>query len=263
MIEFIKWLFSLPASQFAARIFICVGALLVLVASVLLLCHLTGVASISKNGIEWHGFKRKKKSPHEGCENWNDVVILLTKQAEMLDTIHTKEKRMTKSILSYTKSIASKMRGDAQRVFLTLLKNKLTLSDAEKAGLVMHDDYREYVRALKDAYDDVFEAFEPEIFEKDFAEEYPTDRGADFQLYVQNCAQTILQQITDYLNESYHGNVVSREELYDENKKFLFDKAKQDISACYINARELKLRFAKEERDLRSAFNKQLCARQR
>ena len=255
--------FNCTVEALALRIFIIVVALLALISGVLFLCNLTGVASVSKSGIEWRGIKRKKKAPHEGCENWNDVVILLAKQAEMLDTIHEKEKRMTKAIASFTKSTAAKMRGDAQRVFLTLLKNKLEREVNDKTGLVIHDDYREYVRALKDAYDDVFGDFEPDIVEKDYAEEFPANMNADFQLYVQKSTQTILQQVTDYLNDCYHGKVVSREVLYDENKRVLFDKATQDIAACFIQARELRLRFDREQKELRAAFNKQLYARQR
>ena len=58
MTDFIKWLASIPVAVVASRIFIFVGALLVLVSGVLLLCHLTGVASISKNGIEWIQIQR-------------------------------------------------------------------------------------------------------------------------------------------------------------------------------------------------------------
>lgn len=259
----ISWLSSLTTNTFLTYLFSTVVSLLVLVSVVLLLCHLTGVASITRNGIEWRGLKRKKKNPHEGCENWNDVVILLAKQAEMLDTIHAKEKRMTKAITVFTKSTASKMRGDAQRVFLKLLKDKLERSADDKSGLVMHDDYREYVRALKDAYDEVFDTFEPELTEKDYADEYPNERSADFQLYVQKSTQAIMQQLTDYLNDCYHGKVVIREDLYDENKRVLVDKTTQDIAACFVNARDLNLRFAREEKELRAAFNKQLCAKQK
>ena len=132
----IEIILNMPIAQFALRIFISVGALLLLVAGVMFVCHIAGVVNISKNGIEWKGFKRKKKSPHEDCENWNDVVLLLTKQAEMLDTIHEKEKRMTKAQRLFAKAVASKMRGDAQRVFLTLLKNSLHRSDDDKTGLL-------------------------------------------------------------------------------------------------------------------------------
>ena len=249
----LEWINSLPPSTAVLYLFSVVFALLFLLGGILLLCHITGVAKLSKDGVEWNGFKRKKKSPHSACLHGKDIVILLTKQQEMLDEVHRLEKQVLKDQLSYVKASAVKLRGRAQAVFLTLLRT--TLKTEDKAGLVMHDDYREYVRALKDAYDMCFDVIEPEFETTDFAKKYPKDKAQEFMEYEAGKTAELFQGITDFLNESYHGKTVGREAVFDENTR-IKEEIQTVISKCFWNARDVALDFAQHEKELRSAFNR-------
>lgn len=242
-----EWLKTLFVSEIIAMFFACIVGLLGLIAGTLWLLRKFGVAELSRNGFSFKGSRKKKpeKMPLDG----KDIVILLAKQAEMLDQVHTLEKRVLKDQMIFVKSQSLRLRGRAQSVFLRLLREKL--NPGEKNGLVDHPDYCEYVRTLKDAIDNC-----KELVEASFEDNhYDTRSEKDFQQYEQTKTVEIIQTITNFLNDGYCGQFISRDMIYDENKRIL-DEIKTSVSKMFWNAREISIQTAIQVKVLRDNFDK-------
>jgi hypothetical protein len=242
-----EWLKTLSVPEIIALFFACIVGLLGLIAGTLWLLRKFGVAELSRNGFSFKGSRKKKseKLPLDG----KDIVILLTKQAEMLDQVHTLEKRVLKDQMIFVKSEALRLRGRAQSVFLRVLRDKL--DSGEKNGLVDHPDYCEYVRALKDAIDNCKELIEASFEDNHYA----TRTEKDFQQYEQTKTIEIIQTITNFLNDGYRGHVVCREMIYDENQRIM-DEFKTSVSKMFWNAREISVATAIQVKALRDNFDK-------
>lgn len=245
--------------QPTAYIFIFLALIVLVYSTILFVKHfvswLIGIikkAGIRKiYGIELEGGSpAKRESPHSSCMHGKDIVVLLTKQAEMLDAVHTLERRVLKDQMNYVKTESTKFKGKAQSVFLRLLYNLLK-SDS-KTGLIEHPDYKEYTACLKDIMYDMRDLIE-NAFEENH---YATRAEKDFQVYVSGKVGELTQEVTDFLNDAYKGEVITRELLYDENNMYLRKDFESVLTQMFWNAREIAVRTQQECDKLRKDFAK-------
>ena len=186
-------------------------------------------------------------SPHATCPHSRDIVALLTRQADMLDTIHTLESRVLKDQMIFVKAESTRLRGRAQGLFLKTLRSALGAQSPK--GLLDHAEYREYERALKDAI-----GICQELAETSFEENhYAARTEQDFSQYATMKTTEILQTITDYLNDAYRGDIVSREHIYNENQHIL-EEVRTSVTRMFWNAREIAVSTAKQVASLRESF---------
>lgn len=207
---------------------------------------LFGLETNSDSEKQGNDLLDKKQSPHADCQFAPDGPMLLAKQRELL----TKQGELRMNALVEQKSIAKsesvKLRGFAQSEFLKILKEK---QGGDKNGLVMHDDYREYVRCLKDAIDDVLILLEAEFMKNHYAQR----TRPEFTVYASSMADTLIQTMTDMLNDTYIGSVVSREETYD--RMVLSAKhVRSEIESVFWQAREIAVTTAERIATMEKEF---------
>lgn len=191
-------------------------------------------------------------SVHKTCGNGKDWVLMFAEHEDMLYSVYTKEFRIIDKQLTVAESELAIVRGHAQGVFLKLLKKKLKQSSSE--GLIEHIDYERYEHALTKAK----ETLMPSI-KKDFdLDDIHKMSEEQFRDYASLHAKKITQDLTDFLNLHYSGIVVSRENLYDENKDYVSDGFESALVNIYWSARKIAVETKNETSALRAQFRDKL-----
>jgi len=190
----------------------------------------------------------EQPSPHTQCIHGKDIVILLKEQSAMFNAV----RNITDGVMPEQMKIAEgrgiDVRGIMQRKFLKILAAALGGKDAE--NLVEHCEYRMYRLCLDIVYNELIARLRTLFRENHYA-----DRTESmFREYVLNKTAELNQHATDLLNDLYHGSIITRVMIYDNNQEI---KSSIDMifSDIFWAAREIAIKAATDTRVLRENFD--------
>lgn len=241
---------SFTATEYIALLITATVCLTVILTVAAIVIKRLKIRKITKDGITTG--EDISVSPHKQCSHGRDWVQILAEHEAMLAEFYEKRFRIGQRQERHLKAEASKIRGQAQGVFLKLLKN--TLNKQDRTGLLDHVDYKEYVRALKDTIDLVI----PVILEDFDDDDIETMSDEAYHEYADKRALSILQTISDSLDDCYMGTVVYREDLFAENKVSIRSEIKHQIEEAYWQCRRLAKDTIRETEALRESFRQKL-----
>lgn len=189
-------------------------------------------------------------SPHAVCRNRGDIVGMLANQRKTDMDVFRRDARILKDQTAYMRSKTPGVQSLLQSAFLKELKAALK---GQSDGLVDHVDYLRYQLCLFFVIEET-----KEIFLAAFIENHLASRTeAEFRMYAETKVAEVLADGTNYLNNAYHGTVVSRERLYDRNMEVMQQLRTIGTDIMY-HARDLAVEGAKDIKQLEALFEKEL-----
>ena len=238
------WLQSLPEWEelfvIVFSIFILLGALAFLVLALLRGgLHVRG-GKVSVD-VDAQGKKTKRRSPHAGCKNVSDIILVIKKVTEVgekvfeIKYIDTMREQMT-----YCENRAIVLRGVIQKVFLGALSDLLKSIDKSTNDLISHKDYKYYSLCLDKLFATVTEFIKSSLKEN----HYVAIPEIEFDKYASEKCDTIVQISTDLLNSAYDGHDLTRSELYRVNMLNI-QEMKTITYDMFLNARRISQEKAK------------------
>jgi len=235
-----------------------VAAVWAFVLAIVYLVKKTRVKKVSSNGVEFTGGKdssEKPVPPHAVCIHGRDIVMVLKKQAEMINAVHDIRDSVMPEEMKYVERRGADLRGMVQKAFLRLLDEEIAAGRLEDRNIVDHEDYRSYKLCVKAIYDD-FRDFIRIAFRENH---YALKDEKEFRSYVENKIDEIIQRATDALNDMYRGRLVDRSRVYKENQRVM-PEIREVLSDLFWNARAVSLNAEAKCKALKKEFEEYLSA---
>lgn len=211
---------------------------------------------VSTEGVEFLGKDgTEKTNPHAACVHGRDIVMVLKKQAEMINAVHDLHDGVMPEQMKYAESRGADLRGLVQKAFLHLLDEEISAGRLEDRNIVDHEDYRSYKLCVKAIYDDLRDFIRVAYRENHYA----MKDEQEFRAYVDNKVDEIMQRATDALNDMYRGRLVDRSRVYKENQR-ITPEIREVLSDLFWNARAVSLKAEAECKALENDFEEYLSA---
>lgn len=228
------------------------AVLLFIIASIwavgMLVLYIMKSAGISKIGpIE---LTKKTLLRKSFMKNSNDIMIILKKHAEMINTVRDIKLNVIHLQMRYVDSKSIECRGIMQKLFLKLVEDEHSKAGYESNSLVQNDDYRMYRLCLRILTEDLRDFYE-ECFNVNHLAEKTEN---EFRDYCHVIGVEVIQKSTDILNDLYQGKFVSRPLIYSANQKIIPDM--MEISTDILtHAREVAIKAKNDVARLESEFD--------
>lgn len=176
-------------------------------------------------------------SPHAICLHGQDIVQILKKQADMLNAVNEIRHSIVPQQMRFAESKSADSRGVLQKAFLALMDSERAAGRCPSDNFVDTIDYKMYWMCLRIVHEDV-----REYLRICFRENHLADKSeAEFRNYVANVKKEVIQNASDTLNELYHGTIITRAMIYEENKKVI-PILESYIEETFNHARDVAIR---------------------
>ena len=157
---------------------------------------------------------RRRKSPHVGCKNVEDIVLVVRRVAEDGDKIYQiKYVEMMREQMTYVENKAIILRGFMSKIFLSALSDALKGDPTQAVNLISHPDYKYYGLVLDKMIDIQVGYMRSSLRSNHYLEL----SEIEFDKYTTEKIDMMVQITTDLLNAAYEGTVLKRSELYKVN----------------------------------------------
>lgn len=207
------------------------------------------ISRVGKDGIEIGPFTKTPPSPHARCQNVKDVFIVLKAQADMINRVRDIKDAVLPEQMRFAESVAVEIRGILQKTFLGLLEKVTTANGSPSLNLVLSSDYHLFRLCVRSIYED-----QRDYVRLCFRENHLSDKTeAEFRAYIDTKTDEIIQKTTDLLNDLYRGELVSRVELYEANRKTL-PEVREAIARIFQHARDTATKANQEAIKLEKEF---------
>ena len=193
-----------------------VGSAWAFVLAIVYLIRKTRMTRFSKAGVDFFGRDTTKKpTPHSTCIHGKDIVMVLKKQAEMINAIHETRAGIIPEQMKYAEGRGADIQGLMQKNFLHLLDEEIESGNLADLSIVEHEDFRSFKLCLKSVYTDILDLVRLAFRENHYSEK----DEKEFRIYVDNKVSEIIQKATDELNDMYRGRLIQRSRIYKENQR--------------------------------------------
>ncbi len=179
--------------------------------------------------------KPKKRSPHAGCKNVSDIILVIHKVVEVGEKVFSiKYIDLMKEQMVYCENRAIVLRGVIQKVFLGALSDLLKSQGKEVDDLISHRDYKYYSLCLDKLFSTILAYIKASLGEN----HYTDIPEVDFDRYASEKCDTIIQISTDLLNSAYDGHELTRPMLYQANMQSIQEMRSLTYD-MFLNARRI------------------------
>lgn len=219
------------------------GSIVVSAITLLTVVWRVGYLSLSKAGILiGKNGTMKKASPHTTCPHARDIMELIHRTMEHVETRQELRMQLLESQMRFYEETEEEVLGLLKASYLSLM------SDKNDAGIsyVQHPEYTAYVMTLKAIASDV-KVYIRGCFKTNHYAELDSEGQ---RLYIEKKEAVIFQKVTEALNLYWKGEVVTRGELYKANRLKLeeYSEYVYDIfNKAFSLARETSERLDKME----------------
>ncbi len=191
------------------------------------------IVKVSKGGVDFSGKDiTRKKTPHSTCIHGKDIVMVLKKQAEMINAIHEAKACIIPEQMKYAEGRGADLQGLMQKNFLHLLDEEIEAGNLVDLSILDHEDYRSFKLCLKAVYSDILDFVRIAFRENHYSEK----DEKEFRIYVDNKVNEIIQKATDGLNDMYRGRLIQRSRVYKENQRII-SEIREILSDVFWQAR--------------------------
>ena len=177
----------------------------------------------------------KRRSPHAGCKNVTDIILVLKKVAEVGEKVFIiKYVDTMREQMIYCENRAIVLRGLIQKVFLGALSDLIRSSGKDVDDLIGHRDYKYYSLCLDKLFVTILAYIKASLGEN----HYTDISEVDFDRYASEKCDAILQMAIDLLNTVYDGHELTRPMLYQANMANS-DSMRSLTYDMFLNARRI------------------------
>lgn len=210
------------------------------------LVYLIKKGNVSKIGSVTIG-GTNKAPPHATCPHSRDILEILSKQSEYINNVRDIRQSVIPQQMRFMDSKSIETRGIMQKTFLAL-QEKIT--NDHNIPQVETFEYQTYKTSLRIVHQDM-----REYFLECFRENHLADKSeSEYRAYAEMCANEIIQNTTDILNDLYRGSIVTRSIIFEENKTIL-SKLRENIIDVYNHARAIAIKAEQDIKHQKDAFD--------
>ncbi len=200
-------------------------------------------------GVEF-GDKQPEQPAHANCVHGRDIVVLLKKQAEMINEVHDIKDSVIPEQMRFAESKAVELRGMLQKIFLGLLQDEADSGRIQQdKQYVEYDDYHLYRLCIRSIYEDMRDYIRVCFRENHLA----VKTEAEFRIYVSTKTDEMVQKSTDLLNDLYHGKVILRSVVYSANQQHM-QEIRDSIASIFGQARDIAIKAVTESTQKEQEF---------
>lgn len=252
MAQFLSLILQRPLWEVSIFLIVLAGIVWFLVSFIFSKLQTLKIKKISKDGIELDSNEKKEpyKPPHSICAHGRDIVLVLKKQAELVNKVRDLSSNILPEQMKYAESKATEIRIVLQKAFFKLLAD---IKDSEEFNYLESEDYHVYRLCLRSIYEDL-----KDYVRICFRENHLSDKTeSDFKEYVNLKIDDVFQKTTELLNELYKGKIVTRSMVHKSNQDIL-PILRVLLSEIFYKAREISIstqeQITKEEDEFDAFF---------